>query len=116
LRDYGLKAGGEIKGKYTTIIAINNMQKGTMLWLRRQAFYNISRPSDKKGIFFTKREKKGRCFFAFSSKTVHTINSRYIKNIVHDATEHNIQLSLHKARCFRMYLHISHIQNSKFLQ
>jgi hypothetical protein len=35
-----------------------------------------------KGIFFMKREKKGRCFFAFGSKTVCTIISRYIKKYI----------------------------------
>jgi hypothetical protein len=36
----------------------------------------------KKGIFFMKREKKGRCFFAFSSKIVRTIISRYTKKYI----------------------------------
>jgi hypothetical protein len=35
-----------------------------------------------KGFFFMKREKKGRCFVAFGSKTVCTLISRYIKKIV----------------------------------
>jgi hypothetical protein len=33
LKNYGLKVGGEIKGKYATIIVINSMKKDTMPWL-----------------------------------------------------------------------------------
>jgi hypothetical protein len=35
-----------------------------------------------KGIFFMKHENKGRCFFAFDSKMVRTIISRYTKKYI----------------------------------
>jgi hypothetical protein len=50
LRNHGLKAGGETKTKYATTIIINSTQKGTILWFRRQTFYNILRPSAEKGF------------------------------------------------------------------
>ena len=76
LRNYRLKAWGEIKGKYAIIVIINSMQKGTMPWLRWQTFYNILRSSEKKGIFFRKREKKGRCFFDNDRKYISNAPSR----------------------------------------
>jgi hypothetical protein len=46
--------------------------------------------SAKKGIsFFMKREKKGRCFFARGSKTIHTKVSRLTKKYI---TSLNIQI------------------------
>jgi hypothetical protein len=66
LRNHGLKVGEETKkymlqpssstthrkGQY------NNTQKGTILWFRRQTFYNISKSSAQKG--FSLRSMKRR--------------------------------------------------------
>ena len=78
LRNYGLKAGGEIK-KYGTIVVINNMHKGTMPWLRWQTILQHFEIFRKEGDFLYKAWKEGNVCFAFNSKTVRTIISLHIK-------------------------------------
>jgi hypothetical protein len=54
-------------------------RRGQRCYFDNSFCYEFTRPSAKKGIFFMKSEKKGRCFFAFGSKTVRTLISRYTK-------------------------------------
>jgi hypothetical protein len=55
----------------------------TMVFLCNVYGKNYTVASAKKGIsFFMKREKKGRCFFTYGSKTVHTKISRLIKKYI----------------------------------
>jgi hypothetical protein len=79
LRNYGIKQG---KGKDIVSLMITPKQdeEGANAITSKVVF--IIQDLRQKGFFFMKREKKGRCFFAFASKTVCTIISRYTKKYI----------------------------------
>jgi hypothetical protein len=73
LRNYGIRQG---KRKDTISLAVALKQdKGVNTITSATVF--LMKALRQKEIFFMKREKKGRCFFAFGSKTVCTIKAAY---------------------------------------
>jgi hypothetical protein len=78
LRNYGIKQG---KGKdIESLTVVLKQDEGTNAITSGIVF--VVQDLWQKGIFFMKREKKRRYFFAFGSKTVCTIISCYIKKYI----------------------------------